>query len=61
MSRTGVFALALTVLGAMSTARAQTPEERAWIERLERRYEELLGRRLKSDSVAEARYDTLRV
>jgi len=45
----------------MSTARAQTPEERAWIERLERRYEELLGRRLKSDSVAEARYDTLRV
>lgn len=63
MSRIGARAagLAILVLGTVSAARAQTAEERARIERLERRLEELVARRVTADNAAEVRHDTLRV
>lgn len=51
----------LALLGALSGARAQTPEERAKLERLEARAAALAALRDRADSLAQVRHDTVRV
>lgn len=54
--------IGLVLLGAVSSgARAQTPEERGKLERLERRAAALAARRDQVDSLARVRHDTVRV
>ena len=51
----------IALLGALTGARAQTPEERAQLEWLERRAAALAARRDRADSLAQVRHDTVRV
>jgi len=53
--------LGLLLLGVASGARAQTPEERAWLARLEQRAAAFATRRERTDSLALVHHDTLRV